>query len=474
MKRKLVSTFLAATLCAAMLAGCGDSPQNSGSTSSDSGSSQQESQEESQQSSEAEESSVTESTGGEESSEQSGEESGGQAAAGGDWHYTNVDSLENPNVTVCLYWDPNEFEQAAISEFEAKYGGKVTVEVVGWNKGANAIMTAMATGDIPDLVFTEGNARFPLDAANELYQPIDAYLDYDVCDQASADAFLYRGGHYVYTNNAITAPYLIIYNATVFEEEALETPTELFDKGEWTYDKFLEYMAYFTRDTDGDGEIDQWGLGPRFKRQNFASANDAFPVYEVGDGKLAVGIDSENMVQYYTFLNTFGTIDTNCPGDSGWLESRACVMFSEAGPSAGLSEDYTGSDVFDFVPIPTYDGRLATTPVWDNGYAMVAGAPNPEGAAVLASMICQKTMEAYDATLASKYDENQIARYQAIMEQIVPQRRNANCYQYNGQNVTVGAGESEALKGEPAQTVIETYKKQLENEVAAYNLFIGQ
>ncbi|HBA46708.1 MAG TPA: hypothetical protein DCZ91_02685 [Lachnospiraceae bacterium] len=127
-----------------------------------------------------------------------GEESGGQAAVSGDWHYTNVDSLENPNVTVCLYWDPNEFEQAAISEFEAKYGGKVTVEVVGWNKGANAIMTAMATGDIPDLVFTEGNARFPLDAANELYQPIDAYLDYDVCDQASADAFLYRGGHYVY------------------------------------------------------------------------------------------------------------------------------------------------------------------------------------------------------------------------------------------------------------------------------------
>ena len=346
--------------------------------------------------------------------------------------------------------------------------------MVGWNKGANAIMTAMATGDIPDLVFTEGNARFPLDAANNLYQPIDAYLDYDVCDQASADAFLYRGGHYVYTNYAITAPYLIIYNATVFNEEALETPTELFNKGEWTYDKFLEYMAHFTRDTDGDGEIDQWGLGPRFKRQNFASANDAFMVYEVGDGKLAVGIDSEEVVQYYTFLNTFGTINTSCPGDSGWLESRACVMFSEAGPSAGLSEDYTGSDEFDFVPLPTYDGRLATTPVWDNGYAMVAGAPNPEGAAVLASMICQKTMEAYDATLAAKYDEEQIARYRTIMEKIVPQRRNANCYQYNGQNVTVGAGEGEALKGEPAQTVIETYQKQLENEVAAYNLFIGQ
>lgn len=456
MKKRLVSMFFAATLCVGMLGGCGDN-NNPSTVESTPGSA---------------------STDQTESSQPSGsepEESDEQPAAPGEWKYDAVDTLENPNVTVCLYWDPNDFEQAAIDDFEAKYGGKVTVEVVGWNKCANAIMTGMATGDVPDLVFTEGFARFPLDAANKLYQPIDAYLDDAVCDQPSADAFLYRGEHYVFTNYAITAPTLLIFNATIFQEEALETPVELFDKGQWTYDKFLEYMAYFTRDMDGDGEIDQWGLGPRFDRKNFASANDAFIVYEVGDGKLAVGIDSEEVVQYYTFLNTFGTINTKCPGDSGWFESRACVMASLAGPDAEkVGADYTGSDVFDFAPMPTYDGRLATTPVWDNGYAIVEGAPNPEGAAVLASMICQKYKESKDASLEAKYDEAQLARYKTIMEKIVPQRRNANCYLYNGQTVTMGAGEKEALEGVPAQTVIETYKKQLENEVAAYNLFIGE
>lgn len=373
------------------------------------------------------------------------------------------ETLDNPNVTIAAYWDiTDEAILKAIADFEAKYGGTVTVKVVGWNKGATAIQEAMATGDMFDLVFTEGNARFPQDAVDELYQPIDEWLDYSVFDQASADAFLYKGNHYVFTNYAITSPYLIIYNKTIFEEEGMETPAELFDKGEWTYAKFLEYMEYFTRDTDNDGEIDQWGLGPRFKRQNFAFANDAFVAKEVGDGTLQACIDSEEMRQFLEFLNTFGTINTKCPGDSGWLEQRLCVMFSEAGPSAGLNRDGSSTDEFDFVPLPTYDGRLATTPVWDNGYAMVNGAPNPEGAAVLMTMIGQAKLEAYDAQLAEQYTPEQVERYLTIMEKIVPQRRT-----YTG--VTIAAGESEALKGEPAQTIIETYKSQIEGEVEAYN-----
>ena len=48
------------------------------------------------------------------------------------------------------------------------------------------------------------------------------------------------------------------------------------------------------------------------------------------------------------------------------------------------------------------------------------------------------------------------------MTKIIPQRRN-----YAG--VSAGAGEGEAMDGTPAQTVIETYKTQLEGEVKAYN-----
>ena len=461
-RKKWMSMLLSAAMCAGLLAGCGSGdegssqPASGGSAESgstqESGSTSQESQEES-------DSQGTDDDQGSESAESQGGETQG-------WSYASVETLENPNVTIGLYWDADEVVQSAIDEFEAKYGGTVTVNVVGWNGGATAIQEAMATGDLFDLVYTEGNARFPGDAVDQLYQPIDQYLDYSVCDQASADAFLYRGEHYVYTNSSITSPYLIVYNKTLFSEEGLEDPVSLYDKGQWTYDKYLEYMEYFTRDTDGDGEIDQWGLGPRFKRQNFGFANDGMPIYEVGDGKLAVGIDSEGCMQWFDFLNKFGQIDTSCPGDSGWLETRQCAMFSEAGPSAGISDDYSGTDEFDFVPLPTYDGRQATTPVWDNGYAMVNGAPNPEGAAVLASMICKAKMDNYEAELQSKYTAEQIDRYNTIMEKIVPQRRN-----YTGVD---HVGEGDALDGTPAQTIVETYKSQLEAQVEAYNAALDQ
>ncbi len=452
--KKMIGLLMSAVMCAGLLAGCGDSGSEESSPAGNS------------QGSES-----TQDSSGSSDDAQSGGESQGEgddqsAGTEGGWSYQSVETLENPNVTIALYWDADDVVKSAIAEFEAKYGGKVTVNVVGWNKGADAIQEAMATGDLFDLVYTEGNARFPGDAVDKLYQPIDQYLDYSVCDKASADAFLYRGEHYVYTNSAITSPYLIIYNKTLFSEEGKKDPVELYEAGEWTYDKFLEYMEYFTRDTDGDGEIDQWGLGPRFKRQNFGFANDGMPVYEVGDGKLAVGIDTEECMQWFDFLNKFGQINTSCPGDSGWLEARQCAMFSEAGPSAGLSNDGTSTDEFDFVPLPTYDGRQATTPVWDNGYAMVNGAPNPEGAAVLASMICKAKLDNYTAELESKYTAEQIARYNSIMEKIVPQRRNYA-------NVS-HVGEGDALDGSPAQTIVETYKSQLEAEVEAYNAALEQ
>ena len=467
MKKKLVSVILATAMCAGILAGCGndEGAQSSGQPSTD-GSSGTES---SSTDSSADQSSSSEDTA-----------QGSEAADDGLWHYTNVDTLENPNVTIALYWDAfnedgsyntNNYAYPlgqAIEAFEEKYGGEVTIMAVGWNKGANAIAESLETGDAIDLVFTEGNARFPGDAVSELYLPIDEYLDYDVCDQASVDAFLYKGEHYVYTNSSITQPYLLFYNVTMFEEESLETPTELYNKGEWTYAKLLEYITHFTRDTDGDGEIDQWGLEPsRVKRQNIGFANDAMQVYEVGNGELAVSIDTQEMIQYYEFLTAYNAIPSvreGCDTDGNWLERRVCAMMSEANIASWLpgGEDYEGSDTFDFVPLPTYDGRQATTPVWDNGFALSASAVNPEGAAVLASMICQYAKDASADTLAKLCTAEQIERINTIMTKIIPQRRN-----YSG--VSAGAGEGEAMDGSPAQTIIETFKSQLEGEVEAYN-----
>jgi multiple sugar transport system substrate-binding protein len=51
------------------------------------------------------------------------------------------------------------------------------------------------------------------------------------------------------------------YNATMFKEAGLPGPREYTERpdGIWTWDDFLMVCQELTQDTDGDGEIDQWG-----------------------------------------------------------------------------------------------------------------------------------------------------------------------------------------------------------------------
>jgi predicted pyridoxine 5'-phosphate oxidase superfamily flavin-nucleotide-binding protein len=66
-----------------------------------------------------------------------------------------------------------------------------------------------------------------------------------------------------------------------------EDPRELYDRGEWTWDKFLELARMATMDTDGDGAIDQFGISgvPDNMLTGFIASNDGLLVtddYKVG------------------------------------------------------------------------------------------------------------------------------------------------------------------------------------------------
>lgn len=59
---------------------------------------------------------------------------------------------------------------------------------------------------------------------------------------------------------AMEGTYPMMYNRQLVEEAGLEDPYELWERGEWTWDKFLEYAIATTKDLDGDGVTDQWGF----------------------------------------------------------------------------------------------------------------------------------------------------------------------------------------------------------------------
>ncbi|MGN0505390.1 MAG: ABC transporter substrate-binding protein [Lachnospiraceae bacterium] len=63
----------------------------------------------------------------------------------------------------------------------------------------------------------------------------------------------------VKAENVVAATYPLAFNKQMLEDNNLEDPRDLWDRGEWTWDKFIEYCQVLTQDTDGDGQMDQYG-----------------------------------------------------------------------------------------------------------------------------------------------------------------------------------------------------------------------
>ena len=58
--------------------------------------------------------------------------------------------------------------------------------------------------------------------------------------------------------------YTLAFNKQMLEDAGLENPNDLYAKGEWTWDKWKEYLKALTKDTDGDGVTDVYGFGSRY------------------------------------------------------------------------------------------------------------------------------------------------------------------------------------------------------------------
>ncbi len=60
-------------------------------------------------------------------------------------------------------------------------------------------------------------------------------------------------------NGNFSNTYPIGFNVQMLKDNNLEDPRDLYERGEWTWDKFIEYCQKLTQDTDGDGKTDQYG-----------------------------------------------------------------------------------------------------------------------------------------------------------------------------------------------------------------------
>ncbi len=313
------------------------------------------------------------------------------------------DTLANPNLKIVFWMSSNgylnmksqneavfEASMEAKAAFEEKYGGTVEVIGVTWDQQLQKCIDMQQAGDAPDLVLMYESV-FHGAVQQGIIQNIDQYVkpeDYAYYP-ISEENYMWGGNHYAVP----IKPYLkhITFNRTLFEYEGLEAPDELYAKGEWTFDKFLEAGRALTQDTDGDGEIDQWGFsGYGDTMSHFIVANHgALLNIDQANKKVTSGLKNPETLEAMTYL---GDMMNNA--NPMWMleESEMFGYFDNnaLGMIVGKEIQDARQLPFDVGMVPYPAGPSGSTDdvyVYSQSWAVPTGAKNPEGAIAYIRMI---------------------------------------------------------------------------------------
>ena len=168
-------------------------------------------------------------------------------------------NAKNRNIAQ-LKWDN-------VTTIENKYGVKFWWENLTYAGTQDSINTSILAGAPDcDIYLVDAGMAVPaqvnglaIDLKTILPADHDIFTTQKVCsyyDLGDGKACIF------YNTNAegkVANTYPLGFNMQMLEDNNLEDPRKLYERGEWTWDKFLEYCQVLTQDTDGDGQNDQFG-----------------------------------------------------------------------------------------------------------------------------------------------------------------------------------------------------------------------
>ena len=197
-----------------------------------------------------------------------------------------------------------------IKELEEKWNFKFVSKTLSGDFIGNYIRTTLAGDPVGDIVYINTPSFFPSLPENGIAYPIS---DLDVVDlddpkwvQSARRASEYKGKTYsVRPGSAETiAPRDgIFWNKTLFENLGLPNLYELYENGEWTWEKMMEIADIATRDVDNDGEVDIYGLLGYYLPWDFIYSNGGEAVSQTKDG-IEVNLNDLKTTEALEFYQT--------------------------------------------------------------------------------------------------------------------------------------------------------------------------
>jgi multiple sugar transport system substrate-binding protein len=191
-------------------------------------------------------------------------------------------------------WVPKMLEilEYSIKEFEAKNPGIKVVETrTNWTDAPSQLMTSIMAGESPDLIMTNPPMLAQFRGINALAD-ISGYVSDEFLANLLpvAKDMIYTPDGKIDSLPQEGCNWALFYRKDLFEAAGLDP-----NKPPQTWEELVEMGKQLTKDTNGDGQIDQWGFG--------------WPV------------QAENSSEYWVnFLQQAGA-EITVPVDGGW-ESR--------------------------------------------------------------------------------------------------------------------------------------------------------
>lgn len=152
-----------------------------------------------------------------------------------------------------------ELERQVLAPFEQSHPGIIVQQQsagTGQAEYRERILTSIVAGKPPD-VFLLDNIDVPAFTSRGVTLDLAPYLARLGVDPARYDSSvlgIFRKGAALYALPKGYTPMVLVYNKTLFDRAGVPYPAD-----DWTWDDFIRTAKALTRDTDGDGKIDQWG-----------------------------------------------------------------------------------------------------------------------------------------------------------------------------------------------------------------------
>ncbi|AOZ92029.1 ABC transporter substrate-binding protein [Paenibacillus crassostreae] len=256
---------------------------------------------------------------------------------------------------------------AKIAELEKKYNMKIEFVNVPFGEYMDKFTTTVLAGEpFADIVLLEYKSALPAALKGQLLELSEfTKPESNINNEMNlvVKSASLAGKEYAF-DNPTTLAVGVHYNRDIFKKLGLPDLQELYSKGEWNWEKFIEVAKLATKDTDNNGKIDTYGFSGWAAQVGriLVAANGA----KVADDSTSKeGLSDPRTIEAMEFLNHIYNVENVAKIKTGdkvnWEETDT---FKDGDVAMFIASEWQMPDLtFDVGIVPIPNGPQGTAEV---------------------------------------------------------------------------------------------------------------